>query len=413
MTPSRVDVPALGLLSVPEFTARILEPWPEYRSRIDDLFAVLESALARIDSARSFERLAGLFQFGIKVDARRHRYSMVREEAPAILIATAPFLQSRQMHSRSVAAHLAALGIRIGVPMRELSAAVLASLVHDIGHSAYCHDGDDFLVRSGSQSHERRGIKIIAEDDEIREAFGLIDARLDSVTALVREEGRLGLLQKLADPLGYLLLDAETIGERDWMVLSQQVIESVRNSDGERLFASSADPIVKLLKRRAALMQQLYYASHNRVAVAAFSALLGVMVERKVLTISEIEQGVDVDVEMRVSEAVLDRAMRWPSWVLSLWNIAHGFEDELGRWQCMTLGCAQNYEAYVSGRHIRRATQQNGTFFVIEPFDYSRKNFLVVMPDQKIQIIQTPLDNRIPADRGYDDARWHVFSFRG
>ncbi|TAK03636.1 HD domain-containing protein [Patescibacteria group bacterium] len=339
---------------------------------VREFFRRYGPALDDLEDCPAVNRLCGLFQLGIKRDPSQDAVLLQPGKAAA-RVKTAPFVHDRLTHSKQVAAHMVALGCTLGEPPDRLVDAALGSLLHDTGHCAFSHDGDQLLVARGRPDHEMRGQRLVLDDPDIRESLALAGARPDAVVAVMREQGRYGQMQKLMDTLAYVTLDAEMAGAPLPEGFGSAVLRSICGVDEHGFAVRHPLALMDVLTFRARLSKAIYYAWYNRVAVAMLQKVLGTLLDAGRLPLERLERGSDQEIEMRTTLALGSSGASEEAWLQSANAVSYGFWEEFERhWERLEFADGDAAAGWLSGLSPSRAASG----VLCPPYDYTKKAFL-------------------------------------
>jgi len=347
------------------------------------------------------ERLHGLHQFGIK-----HEPSMIKDVwrlGQTIRVATAPYIHTRHTHSKMVAAFNIVLGIRLGLSDRELAILALTGIFHDLGHLAYGHDAEQAIRHT---DHETRGHRIVMTDKKIAALLDRFGINPTEIIEVLHETGRLGAIENLADSLAYVVLDSDIIERPLPDNFVGSIVDSVvgLKEDG-RFVVTITEPLMAFLETRAELYRLVYETLPARFSTAALQLTLRHTVRAGIISEALLEEDSDGYIEMvfsRVFNSPQGRA-RIPLWIHSSRDIAHGFYDELAKWEVRRFDDELSAQRWLNSRPVR---QLPSVFVVPAVRDFTRKKI-------PIEQNESPLDLRAPAKMFSEEFRfWYVVAYR-
>jgi hypothetical protein len=413
------SAPLIASGKVEEITLALLRDLPELHPACRDFFAWFGPIIDDLRDCTAVLRLSGLHTFGIKADPRESRSYATGCHETAVV--TAPYGHDRWTHSTAVAATMAALCLRLDIARERMAVAVLGALLHDVGHSAFSHDGDELLVAKGWPNHEVRGQDLVRADADIVESLAMAGATPDGVVAVMAERGPLGALQKVADTLGYVMLDAAITGMGDLTDLARRLLAATKDvhEDGT-VGATDAAPYKELVHWRGVLSRDVYYHLRSMVAAAALQRFLNYLAETDALPLARIAHDTDAGIHRELSfrlnrppNAVGRRWMTYldipatplelPTWAASLWAIANGAFAELEHWEYRGFPTQHDLDAWLATLPVPALA----TVFVAVPYDYLRKSYRVRLPDGAITHIVADEALRSP-----ESTQWTAFVFR-
>ncbi|NQV90422.1 HD domain-containing protein [Candidatus Uhrbacteria bacterium] len=248
----------------------------------EGILHLLESPLVR--------RLTGLAQMGVKLIAGRFVTQY-----------------HRLAHSSHVGVIGGTLALRLKASDQETLTILIAGLLHDLGHSAFAHDGERALKWERNWCHERAGKQKIREDPQIRQALELMNIDPEMVIRIISEEGRLGMIQNIADTLAYILDDGRLAGVEANQDLVQRIAESFLSLDLERGFqVRDSGPLQELLDHRARLGAEIYHLFNNQLIQKSLLHLLFDAIRSRRLSLDLIETGVDAQVRQILDDTYRD-----------------------------------------------------------------------------------------------------------
>ncbi len=213
-----------------------------------------------------------------------------------------PTVHNRFQHSELLSHLSMTIGLRLQLPQQDVLAMMLAGWLHDSGHTAFAHAGEDALndifKKNPRFDHEQISHTHVDSTD-IQEICTKLNINSQSVHDIIDEEGVLGTLQSACDTLSYLLLDLSETGRENLFTLEDakhilETIQEVGIFDGEQmLVVSSIEPWQKLLDIRAMMYREVYHSFAARIADKALSLLLSHAADKHLIEESTIIQGHD------------------------------------------------------------------------------------------------------------------------
>lgn len=123
------------------------------------------------------KRLQRLKQLGGKVNPQKVSPS------PLPLL---PAFHTRYEHSRLIVELGKAAGVQLGLPTKDIAYLMMGGWFHDVGHSAFSHCGDEFLIRNGLPDHEQRGENYIRDNPEIRKPLEQHDINVERIIGVIK-----------------------------------------------------------------------------------------------------------------------------------------------------------------------------------------------------------------------------------
>lgn len=393
------EMPHLLTLSVPEVVETLLEEAPAtIRARAGVNARRLEEAIRDLEDSPALSRLHGLQQFGIKRDPGRVR------TAQGEVVVTAPYLHTRGMHVRLVASHAIACASTLDLPFRDVATVAMAGYLHDVGHSAFSHDADHFLVRRGRPSHEARGLAIVARDQDIHETLSLLPITRADVESAMQERGETGELLKICDTAAYVLHDGLMTGTPPrttaWQIMKS--LEAVSRIGICKI--RDPAPLQNLLIARAELSRDVYYTFANKLAAAALHIVLDGLERLGLLTYEDLEAGTDGSIERRFTRVFNNPDVSVPSALHSASRLAHGVLSELHAWTEHRFPSKEAMHAFLG----QRSPEAVRTAILVEPFDFTKKEIAVRLRSGHIDYLRAPAALLTPTDK-----LWFVFLHQG
>lgn len=243
--------------------------------------------------------------------AQFQRLRFVRQLSTAHLVYPSA-AHSRFEHSLGTM-HLTGMAARqLELEDEEVGLLRLAGLLHDIGHSAFSHLGDEVLVEHGRPGHEKRGIDLVKNEP----LGAVIESAGFSLKELVtRLEGKgTGALitQNLGtDRLDYLLRDSHHTGVGYSSVDYERLLHTLVLSDGAvRVHEKGLVAAESLLVSRQFMFATVYHHPVAMISSAMLARALQQGLEGKIISPEELEQGTDLEVLAKLRDAGIDLAKR-------------------------------------------------------------------------------------------------------
>ncbi len=348
--------------------------------------------------ASAMRRLDGIAQLGLKRGTHRVPAAMVPPCGGRMADTTPIESVTRREHSERTCGAMVAFCALHRVPFDEMRHSALAALFHDVGHPPFSHTTEPVLIRHGRPHHEEVGQRVVRENDELALAFRRHGIDAERVIAIMREEGDLGLRQKLVDTATYLVHDARSAGMRyvgealEWNVLRS--ISAVRDGAFE---TDDAFPLSQLMERRTEMANLLYEHPYNRLNSALLMELVDWIVREDWIALDALVTGVDRDVLAAIDRAVRSNA---PAWVRSASRFVRGRPTELRNWNVEEFPNEEDARAVPSSAARPR--------FVLPAADFTGKTLPVRLPGGDTFGVRAP-----PSSRPLHHALWHVVTFSG
>lgn len=349
------------------------------------------------DSA-PLRRLEGIAQLGLKRGVRGVPRVMV-PPCDGKLGDTTPLASvTRREHSERTCAAMIAFCALHRVPFDDMRHAALGALFHDVGHPPFSHTTEPVLLRRGRPHHEDVGQRVVREHRELASAFRRHGVSVERVIAVMREEGDLGLRQKLVDTATYLVHDAASAGLRDfgpsfaWNVFRS--ITAVRDGafEAEDVFALS-----EFIEHRAEMSNALYEHPFNRLNTCLLLETVDWLVREGRISLDALSTGVDRDMLDAVDRALIDGA---PPWVRSASRFVRGKPTELRQWSVAAFPDEETARATPSSEDRPR--------FLLPSADFTGKTLPVRLPGGTTVTVRAS-----PNCRPSHHALWHTVTYAG
>ncbi|MFA6193849.1 MAG: HD domain-containing protein [Parcubacteria group bacterium] len=308
-----------------------------------------------------------------------------------------PAFHTRFEHGELCAELAKFAGVKLGLSDEEILVAFAAGMVHDIGHPALSHIGDYFLENKGHGDHETRGIAAIQDKkSRVNQVLTKNGVSPEKVAEVVAEEGYLGTIQSSFDTLSYLVVDSEMIQRPIYPDNGASLIQSLAGIDKEKnkIVVSGIEPWQELLERRAEMMRDVYLNPVHRRQRAAMRHLMQTAINKGHLTLDEIKEGTDKDIEMKLQSLVQydpgaaifgGRNETTPhlSEYLELWGMANGeFDPEI--WEFRKFDDQQSLKKFLYEKMGPKTIEQT---VIVSPMDYTKKKLTVIKEASKKEMI--------------------------
>ncbi len=218
-------------------------------------------------------------------------------------------VQLRPFHNRlehsqvlSILGRVAA--IKAGLEDDEVLALAASALLHDVGHCAYGHVGDEFYKKKGGLPHEERSVNIVKE--KMTDALDEVGVDSSKVIEAIREKGVVGSLQSTLDTLAYLILDSAMLQDSRYEDHGHSLLQSIKGIDRitNHVIVSDIAPWQELLEARARYMQEIIYHPDNKRVDEAITQLLRIAIEKGYLAEDELLTASDQGLQMRFQSLV-------------------------------------------------------------------------------------------------------------
>ncbi len=378
-----------GVISMAERRAEIKENLsPEVCQRYETVVEECSDLENALNDFPAVEHLKGIYNLGGKADPDHM-------SGPDGVIL--PAFHSRYDHVALNAelAKVAAAQIRLSPP--DAKSLVAGAWLHDVGHPAFCHIGDEVLKERGELSHEQRADDIVRNSHEVRGILWSQDVDPSLVQKIVAESGRFGQLQKVLDTLSYLIVDAKMLRKQYCSDYGAELISDLRGLDPRSgaLQVGESYWWQEFLENRAEMMRDIYYHPDNRRLEEAKKQLLRLALKNRLLSTAELIDGRDQQILLKLQSLVQNDpgASRLSGRADSstplantkdLLALALGFFD-YHRWHHQQFFSQAEAERSLAGQPINNIEQS----FIVPPFDYRQKQLLIQTPDGEQQIIKS------------------------
>jgi hypothetical protein len=291
-----------GIIPIEERRAALLQALTtrEQLQRYKELEAELAPLETEIRSLPEIERLQQLPQLGGKYHPTNFAYDLSQ---PVVMV---PIRHTRYNHSELLAEMIKVAGVRLGLPTEEIKAMITAAWMHDMGHSAFSHMGDELLKERGWPDHEERAIEKI-QRGPILELLRNNQIKPHAVIELVREKDGLGSLQSALDTLSYLTLDTAALRRPEYKDSGARVIADIQGIDrkADRLIVGNQAVWQELMELRAVLLHELTYDPRNKVTDEAKRQLLRLAILKNYVTAEDIVSGTDGALALKLQSLVV------------------------------------------------------------------------------------------------------------
>lgn len=375
---------------------------PELVQEVEAFLRRYGPAIQDLSFCPMVNRLVGRRAFGIKGDPRLF-VDVVVGFREAVRVVSSSYPHDRWVHSQYVAAHGLILALRLHFSQRECVHVVFAGLLHDLGHPAFGHDIDQLLIARGRLSHEERGLRWVSEDPDIAESLTLADLTPADVLPAMAEKGPLGTLQKLADTLGYLVLDTEVLGIPLGFGYARRLIDALWDIEEQHLITRAPELFREFLDIRAVMYRDVYYRSSHNIAAAFLCKVMEHLIDTEILSLTALEEDAEQFLETWLAPYFNGRA-DVPLWIHSAWLVAHAMQAELKHWRWQRQESVTDAEA----ARTRLPTTEVPSMVCIAPIDYTGKTLHVRLPHGDPQTLRASSELRSEFCR-----QWHTFSYDG
>ncbi len=301
---------------------------------------------------------------------------------------------TRYQHSELLAEQIKFAGVRLGLPVEEIKILISSAWLHDIGHPALSHVGDELLKKKGRGDHESRAIKLITDEKgNIFRALKKHGIEPQRIAETIKEDGHLGSLQSICDTLSYLVIESDMLGKHIYDDAGVGLIGDLAGIDKKKnlIVVKTPDLWKKFLENRAKLMKEVVLHPKCRKSRAAIRQLLFLAIDEQAITLEQLEKGSDEiitnlqsQVQNDVKAAVFSgRTDCFPHLrkYINLWKLAHSDWADPRKWQRTMFESEGKLKNYLfetlppeKMEEILRQT------VIVSPFDYTRKS-LTVLPE--------------------------------
>lgn len=361
-----------------------------------DAFGGLVAALV---ATPALTRLRGVSQLGLKRGTVGVSRSMVPLCDGDISATTELRSFSRLAHSVRVAETMLAFCALHDVPLEEARDSVVASLLHDVGHTAFSHTLERVLHRHGHPDHEAIGQNLVRVDPDLVRAFARFGVDVRRIVSVMREEDDLGLRQKVVDTCAYLLHDGVLMGLPLPAAFVADLLRSVAGVQDGALVVHDASAALALLDRRAWFAAETYEHPYNRVNTLLLAEAADWLVREGRLPMETVVRGRDGDVIDAFDRAVREGA---PTWLSSARRFLRGDAGTLARWKTS----AHTLEA--EAHDVAAASSLDAPAFFLPPIDCTAKTLRIRLPDGTVRSVRASSGLRPP-----HHVRSHVVSYIG
>lgn len=343
-----------------------------------------------IDSLPAVRRLKEVYQLGRKINPDVGVDQRGNGNDPA---------HTRFDHSKMLYELAMVAGIKLSLNEKEIKQLMLAGAFHDLGHPAFSHSGDEALQHLGCDNHEVMTAAIVANNRDIGLVLKEHSITADDVIEIMKERGALGSLQSAFDTLSYLIVDSEEIKKPLYDDFGRRILETLVGVDQmtNQLIVSDEVPWQELINYRAKMMRDLYIHPENRAVDSALRNILAIAIERQIITINDVRDGVDQKVAEKIHDAVFAvQSKHDMSDMKDLFEVAMGHMD-VRLWKTKMCNSRAEAEAVVKQKRGRSP-------FIVEPYDFTKKTLtLSVMNQDGNHTIQIRANNVVlrDADKTY------------
>ncbi len=364
----------------------------EQKQRLKEVRTELQPLIDTLNELPLVQRLHRLPQLGGKV------HPLTRRKLPNEAQTQHPFLHTRYIHSELLAEQAVFLGVKLGLPLEDLAYSYTAGLVHDVGHSAFSHQGDDVLQEFGYPNHEIRGMNYLSAQD-VRGKLEAHGINIPKLFSILQEQGPLGSVEKVLDTLSYLVLDTAAVQISAYRDFGASFLANVVDID-DGIKVKDVGLVQEILEIRARLFQECYCHPDSRLIDAARKQLLRVALRKGCLQPEDIIHGEDAQLHLALQSMVqydhkgrtaLLGGRREASTPLAayadLFHLTMGFGVE--RWDRFTYERpGELYQCLYQHRNNLLLLDQT---IIIFPDDYTKKRLEVKSKDGKEHTLQAKL----------------------
>ncbi len=341
----RNDGHVLMAMTCEEHVFRIIGNDEELRERAEKFFAWMREFVPWLEREAPLRRLAGLRQFCLH-----------RQQNGDF------FPHNRLQHSRMVAANAIVAALMRDASRKETATCFFGAMLHDIGHSAYSHQMDEFLMHRGFPNHEERGQVRVRNCQSLANIFRCAGVEAADVVKVMQEKGVAGAYQSIADTLAYVELDSVLTGteispEFAFAILSS--VEGVQESGSWNTYqVSTAALLQELLNRRAELHHDVYGGDNGEFYVGAMEQVMSWLIRERLMQAVEVVEMEDAELDVRLE--ILLQGNNVPAIVQSAYRILRADKTEVANhWlverftsQALVTKHLENRRMHRTARHI-------------------------------------------------------------
>jgi len=304
---------------------------------------------------------------------------------------------TRFEHSLGTAYLAGEIALRLGLDADTRAKVRLAGLLHDIGHSAFSHDGERVLEKRLG-SHEKIGKDLLQESglkDIIQENFRVREIlELDK-----RPEGQIVSSDLGADRMDYLLRDARATGVAYGVVDIDRIIHTLRLRGRDLCIDTGGlEAAESLLIARFMMFSTVYLHHTVRIASAMLRRAMVLALEEKTVQAEEFIRCSD---EEMLSRMQAGSARPWVDGILQrkLYKELHSFqpsahptlsEKELSKKYACTILVDPPYAFFKSigiqvtyEGALRPLVELSPLVKTLEQSEENRKRTLILCPPEK------------------------------
>lgn len=304
----------LMAMTCEEHVMRIIGSDDQLRVQAEAFFKPMREFVFWLEAEAPLRRLAGLRQFCL------HRQQNGEF-----------FPHNRLQHSRMVAANAIVAALMRDASQQEIATCFFGAMLHDLGHSAFSHQMDEFLMHRGFANHEERGQARVQNCQYLANIFRGAGVEAAEVVKVMQEKGVAGACQSIADTLAYVELDSALTGTRispefSFAVLSS--VESVQKSGSWNTYhVSTAALLQELLNRRAELHHDVYGGNNGEFYVGAMEQVMSWLIHERLMQAVEVVEMQDAELDARLE--ILLQGNNVPAMVQSAYRILCGDKTEV------------------------------------------------------------------------------------
>ncbi len=355
-----------------------------HRAILADIQEQLQPLDTVIRSLPAVQRLHQLSQLGKKLVP-----SFDPRSPP---IAYYPTLHTRYGHCELGAELAVVAGVQLGLPQEYIKTSFAAFWLHDIGHPAFGHCGDELLQEYGYPDHESRGLELLFSSS-IRSFLEQQGVKVGKVADVIQEKGSLGVLQKLLDPLSYVILDSIAQGRQRYPDFGASFLANIEGIFHDTIVVLEISEVQRLLEYRAEMMRDLYYHPTNKMIDEARRQLLRLALQKGVLSLEQLRDGGDDQLQLYLQSlvqhdlgAALLAGRRTADNPLArykdLYSLSLGILPE--GWSSRGFDSLPTLDEFF----FRHQSTLSGMDFVVQPFDYTAKSVRILSPDLQEHTLQ-------------------------
>jgi HD-GYP domain-containing protein (c-di-GMP phosphodiesterase class II) len=390
-----------GIMDIKKRREQLLQSLaPQEKIRLTEIEREINELVADIKNLPRVRRLTCLDQLGGIIDYEN--FTIFPHGAE---VKTKTF-HTRYHHSELLAEQIKFAGVKLGLSIEEIKILVSSAWLHDIGHPALSHVGDELLKKKGRGDHESRAIKLITDEKgNIFRALKKHGIEPQKIAETIKEEGYLGSLQSVCDTLSYLIIDSAMVGKHIYHDTGAGLIGDLSGIDKQRniIIVKTTELWKDFLEKRASLMKDLILHPFHRRCRAAVRQLLLLALDEQAVTLEQLEKGSDEIIANLQSQVQKDaraavfsgRNDYFPHLekYINIWSLAHDNKVDSKKWQRIMFENEENLNDYLfrtlPSNKLEEILRQT---VIVSPFDYTRKT-ITVLPEGSQETVTLQAQN--------------------